>query len=440
MIDKVRSNLQVHGLAAEREPLWVAVSGGCDSMVLLHVLRELRHPVHVVHVDHGLRGAESAADAAFVEAYCRELGVPFVVERVEVEALVRSEGLSKQMAARELRYGVFHHCVEKGPYRLAMAHHADDAVETLFIHLLQGMGTRGWGGIPLQSGPFIRPLLEVSRSAIRAYAREKGIPFREDASNADPAYLRNRVRHELMPLIGELRDGADAVLRRDMVRNRELAAVLDLWLDTALAPWQPDAEGTLRIPAAVVLNGVAPSLLLTHLLRDLDLHPDRIGEILKALRADHTGAQFPAGGMMVQVDRGHLVIARGASNLPDPWVIHSWDALPPGLPISAEVLPPDVDAGPLLRHVLVAERDALPLPLVLRPWRTGDRFRPAGMTGTKLVSDLLIDAKVPLHQKAGIHVLESRGNIAWVCGFRVADGLPMDRSRPRVRLVWNGFH
>ena len=104
------------------------------------------------------------------------------------------------------------------------------------LYLLQGMGTRGWGGIPLQSGPFIRPLLEVSRSAIRAYAQEKGIPFREDASNADPAYLRNRVRHELMPLIGELRDGADAVLRRDMVRNRELAVVLDQWLEVSVTP------------------------------------------------------------------------------------------------------------------------------------------------------------------------------------------------------------
>lgn len=440
MIDKVRSTLLLYGLAAEREPLWVAVSGGCDSMVLLHVLRELRHPVHVVHVDHGLRGAESAADAAFVETHCRELGVPFVVERVDVEALVHASGLSKQMAARELRYAVFHHCVEKGPQRLAMAHHADDAVETLFIHLLQGMGTRGWGGIPLQSGPFIRPLLEVSRSEIRAYAEEKGIPFREDASNADPAYLRNRVRHELMPLIGELREGADGVLRRDIVRNRELAAVLAQWLDTTASPWQPDAQGTLRIPAAAVLNSAAPSLLLTHLLRDLDLHPDRIAEILKALYADHTGAQFTKGEMVVQVDRGHLVIARGASPTPDPWVIHAWDVLPAGLPVSVEVLPPDVDAGPLANHMLVAELDALPLPLVLRPWRTGDRFRPAGMAGTKLVSDLLIDAKVPLHQKADVHVLESRGTILWVCGFRVADGLPMERFRPRVRLVWNEFH
>ena len=440
MIDKVRSTVQVHGLAAGREPLWVAVSGGCDSMVLLHVLRELRYPVHVVHVDHGLRGAESAGDAAFVEAHCRELGVPVFVERVDVAALVRSKGLSKQMAARELRYAVFRDCVEKGPPRLATAHHADDAVETLFIHLLQGLGTRGWGGIPLQSGSFIRPLLEVSRSAIRAYAQEKGIPFREDASNADPAYLRNRVRHELMPLIGELRVGADAVLRRDMVRNRELAVVLDQWLETTAAQWRPDAQGTLRIPASSVLNSAAPTLLLTHLLRDLDLHPDRIAEILKALRADHTGAQFPARGKVVLVDRGHLVVAPGASTGRDPWVIHAWDALPAGLPLSVQVLPPEVDAGPLSRQVLVAELDSLPLPVVLRPWRTGDRFRPAGMTGTKLVSDLLIDAKVPLHQKAGIHVLESRGNIVWVCGLRAADGLPMDQARPRVRLAWNGFH
>jgi tRNA(Ile)-lysidine synthase len=282
--------------------------------------------------------------------------------------------------------------------------------------------------------------LEVSRSAIRAYAQEKGIPFREDASNAYPAYLRNRVRHELMPLIGELRDGADAVLRRDMVRNRELAVVLDQWLETTAAQWRPDAQGTLRIPASSVLNSAAPTLLLTHLLRDLDLHPDRVAEILKALRADHTGAQFPARGTVVLVDRGHLVVAPGASTRRDPWVIHAWDALPAGLPLSVQVLPPEVDAGPVSRHVFVAELDALPLPVVLRPWRTGDRFRPAGMTGTKLVSDLLIDAKVPLHQKAGIHVLESRGNIVWVCGLRVADGLSKDKARPRVRLAWNGFH
>jgi tRNA(Ile)-lysidine synthase len=344
------------------------------------------------------------------------------------------------MAARELRYAVFHRCVEKGPHRLAMAHHADDAVETLFIHLLQGMGTRGWGGIPLQSGPFIRPLLEVSRSAIRAYAKEKNIPFREDASNADPAYLRNRIRHELMPLIGELRHGADVVLRRDMVRNREVNGVLGQWLDATASQWQPDAQGTLRVPASSVLNCAAPTLLLTHLLRDLDLHPDRIAEILKALRADHTGAQFYAAGKMVHVDRGYLVIAHGASPRRDPWVIHAWDALPADLPVSVQVLPPEADAGPLTRHVLVAELGALPMPVVLRPWRTGDRFRPAGMTGTKLVSDLLIDEKVPLHQKAGIHVLESRGAIVWVCGLRVADGLPMDQSRPRVRLAWNGSH
>src|SRR6185369_6852860 len=156
-------------LLAEREPVWVAVSGGVDSMVLLHLLRALGHPCSVVHVDHGLRGTESDGDRAFVEAYCTERKVPFRALRVDPVAEAEEQGGSVQMAARDLRYAGFNELLREGPHRMALGHHADDAVETLLLHLMRGTGVHGWAAIPAKAGAFVRPLLAVDRAAIQAY-------------------------------------------------------------------------------------------------------------------------------------------------------------------------------------------------------------------------------------------------------------------------------
>lgn len=438
MRERVRGYVERQKLLAPREQLWVAVSGGVDSMVLLHLLHELRHPCQVAHVDHGLRGAESDADHAFVEAYCQERSIPFRSIKVDVKHHAVSFGSSLASAARELRYAWFNELVAEGPAIMALAHHQDDAIETLFIHLMRGMGLHGWETIPVRSGPFVRPLLGERRAEIAAYAAHHHIPFREDASNADPKYLRNRVRHELLPLLENWRPGTGRTLGRSVAIMRELDVLAQRTVGTALAAITPDEDGTLRIPFSRIMERGTPRLILYHALRDVHLHPDRVEDILRAIENRSVGASFPADTMTVYVDRDELVVAK-VQQEPCAWIIRSWEDLPADAPLMIEAVPAsgiDLEQGP---QVAWFDVSSLRFPLELRPWHDGDRMRPLGLGGSKLISDVLIDAKVSRDRKAGTYVLVSDGVIAWLCGHRIAEGFQArPDSRSVLRCAWEG--
>ena len=454
----VQRVMALHGMATSGEPLWVAVSGGIDSMVLLHVLRALGHPCAVAHVDHGLRGAASDADRAFVEEHCRQLGIPCRVHRCDVAAAREASGSSVQMAARDLRYAWFRDLLREGPHAMALAHHADDALETFLMGLLQGMGLAGWRGIPAvtqvaaggegtleRSAPlvasaqrFIRPLLGVGRSAVEEYARAMGIPFREDASNADTAYLRNRIRHQLLPFMQEMRPGARRVLARNIAMLERLTDHAEAHVRQELDGLvQQVGEGVTRVHLAP-LRAAGPSarLLLHALLSGHGFHPDQLDDLLIAIRRGATGARFE--GPAVDAWLGHdelRIVPR--THAPAEWTIQAVDVVPAGAPLRLHA--EDVAAvGPaFVPDVAWFDADALEFPLLVRPWRAGDRLRPLGMAGSKLVSDVLTDAKIAGHAKRGIHVLESAGRIVWVCGVRLAEGVQARAgSRAVVRAEW----
>jgi len=438
MLDSVRAFLHKNRLLAPGGPTWVAVSGGADSMVLLHVLRELGYPCHVAHVDHGLRGAESDADRAFVQDYCHAQRIPFVAHRVDVMSHAALTGTSTQMAARTLRYAWFNALVRNGPDRMALAHHADDAVETFFMGMMQGMGLHGWETIPLRSGSFIRPLLGCRREEILDYARANHIPWREDASNADTHYLRNRIRHELLPQLEEWRPGTHHNLTRNVHLFRELDQLAQEAVNAAIHGLVPGSDGTLRVPFDRLRLHGAPLLTLHHLLRAKDFHPDQLESILQAVDQKRTGAVFLRGGHQVAVDRTELVIGSVPGQLPA-WLIGSLTNVPRDLPMlitTGAIADSDVANE---AKVVRLDPDALVFPLALRPWREGDRMRPAGLGGSKLISDILIDAKVPLDRKQRTYVLVQQDRIIWLCGHRLAEGI---RSAPdstnALRFEWTG--
>lgn len=431
MLEHVRALLLRDGMLVAKEPLWVAVSGGLDSMVLLHALRAMDHPCHVLHIDHGLRGSESAGDATFVEQWCADHGIPCRVVAVDMKAYKAAKGGSTQMAARALRYAAFREAVQQGPHTLALAHHADDAVETFFTQLMRGMGAKGWKSIPARSGPFIRPLLNVRRAELEAYAKQHAIPFREDSSNAQLRYMRNRIRHVLLPLLETMRPGTGQVMVRNVQLLREMDAIVQAQLDLLLKGHAPDADGTLRVPIQVILTSPMPRLMLLRVLDNTGLHPGRMEDILFAMEQGRVGAQFPGNGSTVHVDRTELVIAPERSEQLE-WTIPSPDAVPPDAPLKIEARTAaeiDLAMGP---SVAWLDADALHFPLHLRPWKAGDRLRPIGMQGSKLVSDMLIDAKVPRDRKGRIQVLLSGDRIVWVCGLRIAEGYQASPNSERV--------
>ena len=217
----------------------VAVSGGCDSICLLHLLWTKREAwglsVFAAHYEHGIRGEDSLRDAAFVEAFCRERGIPCTVEHGDVPAFARERGLGLEEAARDLRYAFLERTADTlGCDRIATAHNADDNAETMLLNLTRGSGLRGLGGIPPVRGRIVRPLLAVTRQEIEDYLRENGLPHTEDASNADESLRRNRLRHRVLPLLREMNPALSRTLgdTAELLRQDEacLASLADDFL------------------------------------------------------------------------------------------------------------------------------------------------------------------------------------------------------------------
>lgn len=440
MLAEVRRWIMQEELLPKGRPVWVAVSGGVDSMVLLHVLRALGHPCRVAHVDHGLRGAESDGDRRFVEELARKDGLPFRMLRLGPSDF--PQGISVQMAARELRYRWFRRLLAEGPPVLALGHHADDLAETLLLHLLRGVGSQGWAGIApmtkLPEGTICRPLLGVDRAAIVAYARANGIGFREDASNNDPKYLRNRVRSELIPLMEQLRPGARCTLARGAGLLRELGAAARQQVEREAQDLVPGPGGGLAIPRALLARSASPRLLLMHLLGHLHPHPDQLDQLLGAVRKGATGARFLWGGIQLTVDRTAVIVGRTA---------HGFPTFPIDCAGAREGMagpfhwrfcdPGQVDTG-LGMDTAWLDVEKLGNPLLLRPWRTGDRMRPLGLGGSKLISDILVDDAVPLAAKPGTYVLQGGEQILWLAGHRIAEGVSPGPCTTRVlRLTFS---
>ena len=433
MISRVRRYILRHTMADPREPLWVGVSGGIDSMVLLHLLQRLGHPVSVVHVDHGLRGEESEADRMFVEAFCDQRAIPFVSRTVNVVVFKEERNASIQMAARELRYRIFEEVQAMRPMKIALAHHADDAIETLMIELMRGTGLRGWRTIPPVSGTVIRPMLCLSREEILEYARRHGIEHREDSSNTQLKYLRNRVRLELLPLMEQIRAGT----RRSLARSVELLREMDVAMQHHLAGSE---TGVVRvgeekhIPLASILSSGVPRAFLLHLLREHGFHPDRIDDLLNASEDKRIGSAFIGESIRAIVDREYLILSPIVSGIRE-WTIATLEDLPADLPYElrvADVKDTKFTDGSGV-HWLAMEK--VQFPLIIRPWRSGDRMRPLGMRGSKLISDILIDAKISLTGKERTYVIESNGRIAVLIGHRISEDLKVDEGTREVLRV-----
>jgi tRNA(Ile)-lysidine synthase len=440
MLAEVRRTIRREGMLRPDEPVWVAVSGGVDSMVLLHVLLELGHPCSVAHVDHGLRGAESDADRDLVEARARALGLPFRSVRVDPKAAIG--GGSVQMAARDLRYAWFGELLREGPHTMALGHHRDDVAETLLLHLLRGIGTHGWAGIPpvtvLDAGMLCRPLFDVGREAILAYAKERAINFREDASNTDPKYLRNRVRGELLPLMEALRPGARRTLARGAGLMRELRAAAEAHVDHVLQGAVTRVGELILIDLERVLGSPAPHVLLAEALKGADPHPDQLGQLLEAARSRSVGAVFQWGNTQVTVERGRLVVGSAPGGFPSFSIAMAERMEGHAGPFTwRQCAPEAVDLAQGMDTAWL-DLDNLEFPLLLRPWQPGDRMKPVGTRGSKLVSDILTDAGTVGHERSGAYVLVSAGEVVWLAGHRIAAGVsPGNGTREVLRLTFH---
>lgn len=420
-------------LLGESDRVLVAVSGGIDSMTLLDLMRRsLVGRIGAAHCNFGLRGEESDGDQRLVEAYCRDHGIPLHVERFETEAEARASGESIQMAARRLRYEWFESLCERFGYdRVAIAHHADDSAETFFINLLRGTGLRGLTGIGDRRGRIVRPLLFARRDDIAAYAASVGVPYREDSTNATLKYLRNRLRHDILPRLESASGNRfSRTMEENIVRLQQTQRFVDLYVDRlrARAFVRPEEID----PAA--LDAECRAFELYELLRPYGFASETVADLAELLEEDGSRGAVTLSGKRFESLRWEAVVDRGRILLTERRVEPFRDErLAEDDPRIEWLSPSDLpDSLAAPSNVAYLTADALKFPLLLRRWREGDWFIPLGMVGQKKVSDFLVDAKVSVPDKARQGVLVSGETIVWLVGRRIDDRYKVRQDARRV--------
>jgi tRNA(Ile)-lysidine synthase len=396
---RVRAGGLLHG------PVVVLLSGGRDSVCLLDVAVRLAGPVTALHVNYGLR--ESAdGDEAHCAALCEQLGAALVVHRAGP-----AEG-NVQAWARDVRYAE----AAKLDGLIAAGHTATDQVETVLYRLAASPGRHALLGMPEREGRLIRPLLTSTRDETAEHCRERGLAWREDPTNDDPAFARNRVRNELLPALRSLHPAAEANVLRTLALLRDEAAVLD----ELVADAPRELDGLAELPPALARLAIvrlAGGAAIGH----------RVPDIL-ALSRDGTQTLDLGAGLRAVAEYGRLRFDHGPAPPPEPVVLPVPGSVGYGAGrLTCEATP---DGG--------LDADTLGAALDVRPWRAGDRMRPAGLGGSRSLQDLFTDRKVPREARAGVPVVVAHGEIAWVAGVATAERfVATAETKRRVSLRWS---
>ena len=453
IVASVRQVLQEAGLEAGAG-LIVAASGGVDSTVLLDVLDDLGYRLHVAHLDHSLR-PDSADDSRFVASEAKRRGMPCSVERRDVRAYARTEGLSLEEAGRRQRYAFLDQVADRVRAEfIALGHHADDQAETVIMRLVRGSGVTGLGGMEIaREGRYLRPLLRVRRAEIEKYAHQRGLSYREDPSNRDPRFLRNRVRGELMPLLESYNTKIAEVLNRTAALLKDeddlLAELTQEALDTVICERCSDkvALDSTRLLTyhiamqrrmlRAVLQGLAATETPFDFVR-IEQVRSWIGAGDKRLRVLGAGLRGQGCGTRYILRRGRRSAVARCLDIPGALVLREY-----GVKIRVQVVSPEhFDKAQLGGAQVALDADRLGERVQVRSLRPGDRFQPQGMEGHKKLSDFLIDAKWPKISRDEVLVLTRGEEIAWVAPLRSSHAFRIKSTTSRIALCtlrrWDG--
>lgn len=463
----VAASAKARQLFSPGEHLLVAVSGGPDSVALLTVLASLATPLRLkltaIHINYGLRGEESEEDARFVVSTCKELGVPLTCKRVDLSGTSpQFRGASLQMRAREARYEMFRRTAAAvGAGKIALGHTADDHAETLMLWVLRGAGSAGLAGIPpVRDGVYVRPLFDIGRVEVLSYLEAKGRAFRTDSSNLKPVYLRNRIRHELMPLLKQFNPSLLAALTQQSIILRDEHQ----WFEHSVATWaqahlsqERDGSLTSSCPAMLKLPLAVQRRVIRHVVRQVTGSVQGVAfgvveEIIRKIVHGRVGASMVLRGVLIVREHERIRfspdrVMRGCTGDAErtgmgeavevPLCIPSVVSWPPtGQIVRLTLAKLWKDGKPVGRHVARFDADQFAHRLVLRSWKPGDWFCPRGMGGRrKKLSDYFSDIKLPREQRSRVPVLVAPDGILWVVGHRADHRFGVTAATRRMLTV-----
>jgi len=421
VLTKFQNYIESNHLINKGDRILVALSGGVDSMVLAELLRRGGYDIAFAHCNFHLRGKESDGDEQFVREYAERVGVKLFVRQFDTLEYVETQKVSVEMAARELRYAWFNDLINANGYLLALAHHADDQIETFFINLLRGSGIKGLKAMQPRNGMYIRPLLWASRDEIKNFAIENSIQWREDSTNNDTVYLRNKIRHELMPVFDSIKPEAREKILESV---NHLASENQLYRELLKEKISQieTVDGVLHsIPKRHFERSEAESRnplglqLLFEWIRNYDFSYSQCESIFAALDGE-SGKEFYSDEYQLVIEKETIEIfpidpVQTRHNLSQRVTIQ---------PVrTRHALSLLITDNP---NIAQLDYDKLKLPLQTRFWQQGDRFHPLGMRGSKLVSDFFNDNDFTTFQKKNTLILtDNEGEIVWIVGYRIDD-------------------
>lgn len=462
MLEKVGGFISSHRLFERGHLVVVGVSGGADSMALLHILNSLRNrldiKLQVAHLNHGLRGEEAREDASFVEAAAQALGIPCTVSEADVAEIARQGKLSIEEAARQARYEfLFQVANEVGGDRIAVAHNADDQAETLLIHLLHGTGPEGLAGMKPISDLVVRPLLEVRRREIENYCLTSRIPFRTDSSNFDLTFLRNRIRHQLIPVLTEYNPN----IVETLVRTAEIIRGENDYMDgevLSVAAEVLKVRGEKICLEESVFSGLDLAIqrrLIRQFYRqllgkDAALGFSHVERVREFILFGQTGKVLELPGSVIaektysgvaffvskpEVLGEHKGVAWGEIDLEVPGIT-SLDAV--NAMVEAAVYPLEEVKAKVYtagREEAFLDWEQLDYPLKVRSVKQGDTFHPLGSLGRKKIKDFFIDEKVPRQKRTTVPVVSDSRGVVWLAGYRIDERAKItDNTRQVLHL------
>ena len=416
----------------------LAVSGGPDSVVMTDLFSKTGIKVAVAHVNFNLRGEESNEDENFVRSLAKEYGIECYVKNTDTHNYAGKNKLSVQEAARNIRYDWFDQLIIDLNFDLiATAHHFDDQIETFFINVLRGSGLTGLKGIPVKRGKIIRPLLFASREQIEEYANKHNLKFREDSSNLSGKYLRNRIRHSLIPVLQKVDENYRVGLQKTLGILNEDHEIFRQLLNEK-KKLITEKNGIVSLPKSMIVSLFPGDVWLYYLLKDFGFNRDVSNTVYEAIKNNETGKLFYSDNYELLNDRDLLLLKKSGARAKDGtfYIRFAGDVLTTPFKLISEIAH-DVRSLKIKDDPTYAyfDLEKLTFPLIVRKWRKGDRFVPFGMKGSRLVSDFLVDRKIDRFVKENIYVLESGKKIIWIIGYRVSEGFRITGKTAKVLIL-----
>ncbi len=438
MLDQLLEFIQRQKLFHSSEKVLLAVSGGVDSIVLMHLFKAAKFNFAILHCNFQLRGEESDEDEVFVNKLSSDYEVPCFVKRFETENYARNQGISIQMAARELRRKWFDEILKTEHFdKIATAHHLNDSLETAIFNLTKGTGISGLQGIVPFKKPYIRPLMFATREMIHQYADRNNLEWREDRTNASVKYSRNLIRHHVIPELKKINPNLEFTFAQSMERISAATRIYRNFIAKQKATLLNSQNEIIKINKSLINHTIEPQIVLFEALEEYGFNFKQIKDILEVFEGQ-PGKVFYSSTHQLIIDREELILEEKRKEKYDEWQVfeHTESVeLENGKMdfkvINAGEIPISTD-----KKVAMLDLDQLQFPLLLRTWKPGDAFYPLGMKHKKKVSDFMIDEKIPVNLKKQTLTLFSGIDLVWLVGHRIDERYKITKQTRKILRIY----